>query len=121
MGLRAKIQKAVQKAFLKQMGDLPEALTFRQTSSTYDATTSIVTSADTDTSVTGKLIGDQKRRIGALTTFPEKTALIPARELPGTTPKVGDRVVDPDSVAWVVDFVEIDPAGACWVLDLRRP
>jgi hypothetical protein len=122
MGLREDIQGLVA-GVPGVLGNLADSLTYRQTADTYTPATSAVAASNTDTACTGKIVQEMKHRVtdaGAVITAPSVKVLIPALELPSVTPKVGDRVIQ-GSTTWIVDAVSIDPAGALWILALRRP
>lgn len=131
MGLSAILQKAAQTT-IRALGDVAQTITFYSlTAVTENNTTGVP--ARTETSTTSRAILDAftvEERQAAAAGVPgrdpieirstDQKAIIAALDIPSVTPKASDRVVI-DSVSWEVFLVQTDPAGAAWVLGLRRP
>jgi hypothetical protein len=121
--LRDLTKRLVQKAFTRQLGGFEDAATFQVVTNEYTPASSAVSTSTADTACTGKFVRSTLKKItdqGTVVSVPLVQFLLPSREIEGTTPKLGDQVVDTDGAVWAVDLVEIDPADALWVLTLRR-
>jgi hypothetical protein len=51
----------------------------------------------------------------------DQKLIVATLDLPGVTPKASDRVQLADGSFWDVFLVQTDPAGAAWILGLRKP
>lgn len=123
MGLADVVQKAAQTAF-KAIGDIP--LTCAYTSkgtSVYNPATGGYTSTDTDYAglsilfegYTAKEVDDA----GGVILSTDQKASIPNLSLI-PTPKITDYITGSDSKKWTIENVEIDPARALWIFQVRR-
>ncbi len=134
MGIKAaKIQKLVNNALTKQLGDLAETATFISIASVYDHTDSDTTETRTSTTVQGVVFYEKKDSLalyarlaarGSVDTvesnLPQLTAVVAGVQLSGVTPKVND-VLKRGSTEYTIEKVTIDPAGAAYIFGLRLP
>ena len=120
MGLKETIQAAVQSG-LKGLGNLQPNLTYQAAGTpSYNATTGASSVTTTSYTVPGTFAAYRKDEIDGQVIRPEdQKCLIGALALP-VTPTVNDQIVN-GTETWLVVGVRIDPAGALWVLQVRRP
>lgn len=122
MGLRETIQAAANTAIVA-LGDVAVSTTYQKfVSTTYNASagTNVVTRTTTGNV---SVIFDAFRldQIDGQNVKPEdKLALVAQKQIPGITPSVNDRITE-GSTIWEVQGVQVDPAGAMWRLQVRKP
>ncbi len=122
MGLRDAIQNAVNSAIIAT-GDIAVSTTYETFgSTTYNASAGTnVTTRVTTGNVS--VIFDMFRidQIDGVNVKPEdKLALVAQKQIPGITPGINDRILE-GTVVWQVQRVNVDPAGAMWQLQVRKP
>lgn len=120
MGLKDQIQQAVRSG-LAALGDLQESLTYRAAGvPSYNATTGAPSVGTTDHAVRGTFVRYRRDEIdGDAIRREDQKCLIGATSLP-VTPTLNDTIVR-GSETWAVVGIAIDPAGALWTLQVRRP
>lgn len=105
------------------MGDIPESADYKSvTTPTYDPTAGTITMPNTNhvgvpvifTSFSRMEIDGQAIRAE------DQKAIIATRDLP-VTPTINDTITMANGVIWSVIGIRTDPAGAAWVLQMRRP
>jgi hypothetical protein len=123
MGLRETIQQAVRTG----LGALDNAyanVTYRSAGSppgSYNTTTGTVTTSPTSSTVKCTFVAYHKDEIdGDTIRMEDQKALIGATQLT-VTPTVNDTIVDSAGKVWSVVRAKIDPMGAMWVLQVRKP
>ena len=122
MSLRAAIQQAVQ-AGIVAIDDLAERATYTSVGiSTYNATTGGVTKASTAFASVPMVFASYSRMEidGEAVRAEDLKAIIAARDLT-PVPTVNDTIARADGTGWSVIGIKRDPAGAAWVLQVRRP
>ncbi len=122
MGLRETIQNATGSA-IAALGNVAVSTNYRAfVSTTYNASTGVATT--TYTTVAGvSVVFDAFRleQIDGEKVKPEdKVALVAQTQIPGTTPNDNDQITE-GTQAWNVVKVNVDPAGALWSLQIRKP
>ena len=122
MGLREAIQSAAGAA-VKAVGNVAVSTDYRSfVSSSYNTATGSTTT--THTTVEGvSVIFDAFRleQIDGQKVKPEdKLALVAQTQIPGVTPDDNDQLTE-GAVVWNVMRVGVDPAGAMWELQVRKP
>jgi len=120
MGMKEDIQTFVKDGLLT-LGNLQSTVTYYASGTpSYNATTGAVTVSQTAYSILATLVRYRKEEIdGDAIRVEDKKALIAALNLP-VTPTLNDTLVD-GANTWIVVGANIDPAGALWILQLRRP
>lgn len=120
MGLKETIQQAV-KGGLAGLGNLQGSVTYRAAGNpVYNATTGATALAMTDYTVPATFVRYRKEDIDGDAIRPEdQKCLIGATHLT-VTPTLNDTIVD-GATTWIVQGGQIDPAGALWVIQVRRP
>lgn len=122
MSLRADIQEAIQGG-LAALDDMPLKSTYSKAGTpTYDTdsgvpTVTMTTQADVPVLFTRYA---RKEIDNVAVLMNDQKAIIAALDLE-QTPTVNDTITPPDSTVWKVISVAIDPSGAAWVLQIRRP
>lgn len=122
MSLRATVQKAV-KTGVKALGDIRE-------SATYGGVSTVVYDPATGTMVTTTSGGGIVKMVftsfafmeidGSAVLANDRKAIIPTLDL-AIVPTLNDTITRADGSAWNVIGIKTDPAGAAWVLQIRRP
>ncbi len=122
MGLRETSQAAANSAVVA-LGNVAVSTTYQAfVSTTYNASagTNVVTRTTTG-SVSVIFHAFRLEQIDGVKVKPEdKIALIAQKQIPGVTPGVNDRVTEGATV-WEVQRANVDPAGAMWELQVRKP
>lgn len=120
MGLKETIQQAV-KSGLAGLDNLQGTVTYRAAGTpSYNATTGASTLTMTDYTVPATFARYRKEDIDGDAIRPEdQKCLIGATHL-AVTPTLNDTIVN-GATTWVVQGAQIDPAGALWVIQVRRP
>ncbi len=122
MGLREIVQAAAG-SVVKAVGNIVVSTNYQSfVSSSYNATTGVMTT--TYSTVTGvSVIFDAFRleQIDGQNIKPEdKLGLVAQVQIPGITPGAND-LVSEGTETWNVVKVRVDPAGAMWELQVRKP
>jgi len=130
----ALIQRLVNKAMTKQLGDLAESATYISIVSVYDETDSTTTETRTEVSVSGVVFYSKKDSLALYSRFaargsvdvvestlPQLAAVFPVAQLPSTTPKVNDVLKRAASLEYTIESIAIDPVSAVYLLGLRLP
>jgi len=127
MGMRQVFADGVSTIF-SALGDIVQSATYKSITETYDASTRVVTKSTT--SVTIDVILDEysatelrfsERLNDDQSLIPgDKKAMVKGSDLSSVTPKVNDEITI-DSVDWQVKAMKIDPAGAMYTFQIRRP
>ncbi len=122
MSLRATVQKAVRTG-LKAMDDIQE-------SATYGGVTTTVYDPATGTMVSTPGGGGIVKMVFTSFSFMEidgqavlandRKAIIASLDL-DVVPTLNDSITRADGTVWNVIGIKTDPAGAAWVLQIRRP
>lgn len=120
MGLQETIQRAV-KSGLTALDNLQQTVSYRAASApSYDPTTGAPSVSRTGSTVKAMFVRYRKDEIDGDAIRPEdQKVLIGALGL-GLTPTLNDTIVR-DSETWLVQGAQLDPAGALWVIQVRRP
>ena len=122
MGLREAIQSAAGAA-VTAVGNVAVSTDYRSfVSSTYGTAAGSVTTTYTTTAGVS-VIFDAFRleQIDGQKVKPEdKLALVAQTQIPGVTPDDNDQLTE-GTVVWNVMRVGVDPAGAMWELQVRKP
>lgn len=122
MSLRAQIQEAV-KTGLLALDDLPETATYGGIStSVYDPATGVIVQKKTGSvSVPMLFTSFSFMEIDNVSVFADdRKAIIAAVDLV-VAPTHNDSITRADGSVWNVIGIKIDPAGAAWVIQIRRP
>jgi len=122
MSLRQQVQQAVQ-AGMRAMDDLPESADYKSvTTPSYDPTTGTITTPNTQHVGIPVIFTNFSRREidGEAIRAEDQKAIIATRDLPAT-PTINDTITRADGIAWSVIGIRTDPAGAAWVLQIRKP
>ena len=127
MGLRDAFAGGVS-AIFSALDDVPVSVTYTSRTETYNVTSRTVTVSSTALTVDaildeysdvelrfGERLNDDQTILGT-----DKKAMIKAEDLSTITPKVLDTITI-SSVDWQVKAMKIDPAGAMWTFQIRRP
>lgn len=127
MGLRDVFAGGVSSIF-SAFDDVPVSVTYTSRAESYDPATRVVTVSSTALTVDAILdeysavelrfserLNDDQTILGT-----DKKAMIKAEDLSSITPKVLDTITI-SGVAWQVKAMKIDPAGAMWTFQIRRP
>ena len=130
--LRALIQKQVEKAFTKTLGDIPKRASYISIVSVYNPATAATTETRTTTAIKAVFTSDASRLAllsrlaarGSVDTVegvsPTLFALVAGRQLTGITPKTGD-VISCDGVEHTIESKEVDPVESLYKFGLRTP
>jgi len=120
MGLKEVIQGTVKNAVFPALGNLKTTVTYRS-KGVVSYVGGVVSSGDTDYTITNAVLVDfttfEIDNVTILST--DRKLLIPSGSLT-PTPKLTDSVVI-SSVEWQIHNMEIDPAEACWIFQIRKP
>lgn len=122
MSLRTHIQKAVQSG-IAALDDLAELATYTSvgTPSYTPSTGAITTPSTPHTSVPTVFTSFSRREIdGEAVRAEDLKAIIATQDL-ASTPTLNDTLARTDGTVWNVMAIKTDPAGAAWVLQVRRP
>lgn len=122
MSLRDAIQQAVQTGMIA-LDDLVARATYTSVSTpSYNATTGAIAAASTALpGVPIVFTSYDTREIDGETIRPEdQKAIIATLDL-AATPTKNDTITKADGTVWSVVDIKTDPAGAAWVLQVRRP
>ena len=122
MGLRETIQAAANSA-IKATGNIAVSTTYQSfASTTYNASSGVqVTTRSTTGNVSVIFDAFRLEQIDGQNIKPEdKKALVAQKQIPGVTPGVNDRITEGTTI-WEVQGVRVDPAGALWELQVRKP
>lgn len=122
MSLRAQIQAAVQSG-IAAMDDLAERATYTSVGSpSYVPSSGVITATPTSyANVPVVFTSFSRREIdGEAIRAEDMKAIIATLDLT-PVPAVNDTIVRADSTVWSVIGIAQDPAGAAWVLHVRRP
>lgn len=127
MGLRDLFADGVASIF-SALDDIPVEVTYKSRTESYDPVTRIVTLASASLDVDAILdeysavelrfserLNEDQTILGT-----DKKAMIKADDLSSITPKVLDTITI-DGTAWQVKAMKVDPAGAMWTFQIRRP
>lgn len=122
MGLRDVLQNVAQTA-IAALGDIPVSTNYlAHVSTSYNA--SAGTPTTTYSSTQGVTIVFENFRIeqvdGQNVKPEDKRALVAAKDITGVTPGVDDVIIE-GSTTWRVQRVAVDPAGALYELQVRKP
>jgi hypothetical protein len=134
MGIKAaKIQKLVNTALTKQLGDLAESATYISISSTYNPATSETTETRTSVTARGTVFYSKKDSLSLYSrlaargsvdlveaNLPSFSAVVPGVQLAGVTPKNND-ILKRGSTEYTIERISIDPVGAAYIFGLRLP
>lgn len=124
MGLRATLAKAVTSAFTA-LGDIPEACTYRRTSSTYNPTTGANVIVNTDTAITkGVFVKYEGMEVDKIVVLASDVKfLVRKSELSTIVPNLAtDKLIrTSDSKTYNIIRYSIDPSGSVITLQLRSP
>ena len=122
MSLRTTVQRAV-KTGLKAMDDIQETATYSGVTTTaYDPATGTIT----ETSGGGGVVKMVFMSFsfmeidGVAVLANDRKVIIASLDL-DVTPTLNDTITRADGSAWNVIASKTDPAGAAWVLQIRRP
>lgn len=120
MGIRESIQKAVAGG-LDALGNLQDTIQYNSAgTTTYNATTGSSTTPMTTQTVKGQFVRYKMKEIdGDAIRIEDQKCLIGATVLT-VEPTLNDTITR-GSQLWVVQGATIDPAGALWVIQVRRP
>ncbi len=122
MGLRETIQNATGSA-IAALGNVAVSTNYRAfVSTTYNASTGVATTTYTTTAgVSVVFDAFRLEQIDGEKVKPEdKIALVAQVQISGTTPNDNDQITE-GTKTWNVVKVGVDPAGALWSLQIRRP
>jgi hypothetical protein len=122
MGIKEALQGAAQAA-IAATGNIAVSTNYHaHVSTAYDA--SAGTDTTTFTTVTGVKVVFDEFRIGQIdgqSIKPEdKRAFVAQKDIPGVTPGANDQIGH-GGQTWEVQRARVDPAGALWDLQVRRP
>lgn len=122
MGLRETIQAAANSAVVA-LGNVAVSTTYQtHVTTTYNVSSGAqVTTRTTTGGVSVIFHAFRLEQIDGVKVKPEdKIALIAQKQIPGVTPGVNDRITEGATV-WEVQRANVDPAGAMWELQVRKP
>ena len=122
MSLRAHIQQAVQ-AGIGAMDDLAESAIYASVATpSYDPTAGTVTKPTAlHQGIPVVFTSFSRMEIdGEAVRAEDQKAMIPTRSLT-PVPTINDTITRADGTVWSVMGIKTDPAGAAWVLQIRRP
>lgn len=122
MSLRQTVQQAIESG-INALDDLAERATYTGIApGTYNATTGAPVNTSTPYSgVPMVLTGYSKEEIdGENVLAQDMKAIIATRSLT-PVPTITDKITRGDGSVWSVISIKTDPAGAAWVLQVRRP
>lgn len=122
MSLRTQIQQAVQ-AGITTMDDLAERATYTSVATqTYDPTTGTITTPSLHSADVPIVFTSFSRMEidGEAVRAEDLKAIIATKDLT-PIPTVNDTITREDGTVWSVISIKTDPAGAVWVLQMRRP
>lgn len=115
-------------AIFTALGDIPVSVTYKSLVATYNPATRVTTFASASVSTYAVLdeygavelrfaerLSDDQTIIGT-----DKKCMIKASALSAITPRTLDTITI-NSVAWQVKAIKIDPAGAMYTFQIRRP
>lgn len=127
MGLRDVFAGGVD-AIFAALDDVPVSVIYKSITETYNPATRITTYASASVTVYAILdeYSDVELRFSERLTddktvlSTDKKAMIKAEDLLSITPKALDTITI-NSVAWQVKASKIDPAGAMWTFQIRKP
>lgn len=122
MSLRAQIQQAVQ-AGIAAMDDLAERATYTSMETpSYNAATGTITKPITTYADVPMVFTSFSRMEidGDAVRAEDLKAIISTQDLT-PTPTVNDTITRADGTVWSVIGIRADPAGAAWVVQIRRP
>lgn len=122
MGLkRSNLAKAVMAAF-KALGDIPESVTLRTVTSTYDTSTSTNTKTTSDQTIDEAVFTRySKVEIDRVSVLSKDVKCIFQQSEVDAEPNIAtDKVVRGDRTYNIIS-VEEDPASVIWILQLRSP
>jgi hypothetical protein len=119
---RSVIKGAVASAF-KVLGDIPEAATYRRTSSTYNPATGTNVVTNSDTTIPDVVFTKfQNFEVDKITILSTDIKAIFQSSRIAVVPNIAtDVLVDKNSKVFNIIRVEQDPAGATYSLQLRAP
>lgn len=122
MSLRAAIQQAVQSGIVA-LDDLAERATYTSvgTPSYSPATGAVTTPSTNSTSVPMVFASYSRMEIdGEAIRAEDQKAIVATKDLT-PVPTINDSITRADGTVWSVIAIKTDPAGAAWVLQVRRP
>lgn len=120
MGLREVLQNAAVAA-VAAVGNIATASTFVSIASVYDTATGDTTITDTDYPDLKIVFTNYKSNEINNTTIlsTDQKALIPKLNLE-PTPKMKD-LIQRNGIEWKIESIDIDPADALWIFQVRKP
>jgi len=122
MSLRTTVQRAV-KTGLKAMDDIQETATYGGVTTTaYDPATGTITETSGGGGVV-KMVFTSFSFMeidGVAVLANDRKVIIASLDL-DVTPTLNDTITRADGSAWNVIGIKTDPAGAAWVLQIRKP
>lgn len=121
MGLRrATIAKVVKTAF-NVLGDVPESVTFRRTTTTYNPATGTNTTTNSDTTIHMVFTSYQSFEIDRVTvTVADVKGIFESRLLAITPNTITDKVIR-SGKTYNILAAKTDPSGSLYTLQLRAP
>lgn len=121
MSVATDIQRAV-KSGVGALSGIKEPVTYKSAADpTYDTATGVSTVTTSAVSVDVVFAGYRRDEIDGEVIRPEdQQCLIPASGF-SVTPSLNDLITRADASEWSVVGIRRDPAGALWVLQIRRP
>ena len=122
MSLRAVIQQAVQTG-IAAMDDLAEQATYTSVATpSYDPATGTITKPSASYAAVPMVFTSYARKeIDGEVIRPEDQKAVIAQLSLTPVPTLNDTITRMDGSVWNVVSVMTDPAGAAWVLQVRRP
>lgn len=122
MSLCDAIQQAVQTGIVA-LDDMAKRATYTSMATpTYNATTGAITTPSTSYSGVPIVFAsyDTREIDGETIRLEDQKAILATLDL-AATPTKNDTITKADGTVWSVVSIQTDPAGAAWVLQVRRP
>lgn len=122
MSFRDDIQEAIQ-AGIGALDDIPVRSTYTgKRTPSYNADTGVTTITPTSSLNVPIVFTSYKRKeIDNVAVLPsDQKAIIATLDL-DQLPTLNDTITQPDGTVWSVISIGVDPVGAAWVLQIRRP
>jgi hypothetical protein len=121
MGLREIVQGAVQQGLLAT-DNTQQDLTYKAAGTpSYTPASGAVSVTLGSQTVKGIICRWQKHELDGDTIRPTDQKCLIGGTLLSATPTLNDQIIDSAGVTWVVQGAQLDPMGALWIINLRRP